>query len=126
MCGIAGIVCYNDKAAPFLQLIEKATSCLVSRGPDAGGIYRNERTALGHRRLSIIDTSSAGNQPMTDPSGRYTIIFNGEFFNYPEHRQKLQQDGIQFISSTDTEVLLHLFIKEGVGCLNKVNGFFSV
>ena len=81
MCGIAGIVAFNKTGEHFLAKINPATDCLIKRGPDDSGIYLDNGIALGHRRLSIIDTSHAAVQPMGDPSGRYQIIFNGEFFN---------------------------------------------
>lgn len=126
MCGIAGIFAFNTKGCSFLEKISTATLNLQKRGPDAQGIFKNEKVALGHRRLSIIDITDAGSQPMTDASGNFTIIFNGEFFNYLEHKTELIKNGVQFKSESDTEVLLYLYIKEGYACLNKVNGFFSL
>ena len=126
MCGIAGCISFSDAGLFHLAKIEKATSCLSRRGPDAEGFFRDTQIAFGHRRLSIIDLSPAGGQPMSDPTGRYTIIFNGEFFNYREHRNALLEKGVNLVSESDTEVLLHLFINEGPACLNKVNGFFSL
>jgi asparagine synthase (glutamine-hydrolysing) len=80
---------------------------------------------LGHRRLSIIDTSSVANQPMWDEGKRYAIIFNGEIFNYRELRQGLEANGTSFFSNSDTEVLLKLYLREGDNALQKVNGFFA-
>jgi asparagine synthase (glutamine-hydrolysing) len=73
----------------------------------------------------VIDTSSAANQPFTDHSGRYTIIFNGEIFNYKDFRKELLQKGVPLRTESDTEVLLYLFIEKGAECLNLLNGFFS-
>jgi asparagine synthase (glutamine-hydrolysing) len=126
MCGIAGIIAFNEQAKQYLPLISKATTCLSKRGPDAEGIYTDQHIALGHRRLSVIDTSNAAAQPMTDATERYTIVFNGEIFNYNEHREKLIQQGVQLTSHSDTEVLLHLYINEGAACLAKLNGFFAI
>ena len=126
MCGIAGIISFSEKGKTFHSKIKNAVACLRKRGPDNSGIYNHNNVSLGHARLSIIDTSSAGDQPFTDTSGRYTIIFNGEFFNYKEHRKELEQKGISFKSETDTEVLLHLYINEKEKCLEKVNGFFAL
>jgi len=126
MCGITGIIAFNDDGRLFLQKISPATDCMAKRGPDARGVLQDEHIALGHRRLSIIDISSAGAQPMSDPSGRYVIVFNGEFFNYREHRKELISKGVFFKSESDTEVLLQLYIREGISCLDKVNGFFSL
>ncbi len=126
MCGIAGIAAFSEKGNSFLNKIESATRCLQLRGPDDGGIYIHQQVALGHRRLSVIDTSKGASQPMHDASGRYTIIFNGEFFNYTEHRENLSQSGISFRTHSDTEVLLQLYIRNGQKCLEHVNGFFAL
>jgi asparagine synthase (glutamine-hydrolysing) len=88
MCGIAGIVSFNESGAPWLEKINLASSCLALRGPDAEGFYRSGNIAFAHRRLSVIDTSDAANQPMSDSEGRFNIVFNGEFFNYKEHRER--------------------------------------
>jgi len=126
MCGIAGVVALNEKGRSALPGIQEALACLKKRGPDADGIYTHGNVAMAHTRLSIIDTSDSGAQPMTDPSGRYTLIFNGEFFNYLEHRKGLLDKGVVLRSHSDTEVLLHLYILEGENCLRHVNGFFSL
>ncbi len=99
---------------------------IESRGRDFHDIYNDDWVALGHRRLSIIDTSSAGHQPMWDPSGRYAIVYNGEIFNYPELRAKLASQGTAFQSNSDTEVLLHLYIRDKEKCLSQLNGFFAL
>lgn len=125
MCGIAGIVSFSEKGNTFLERIEEATKCIALRGPDGQGIFRDRNIALGHRRLAVIDTSAAANQPMYDASGRYAIIFNGEFFNYKEHREFLKSKGVTLRTESDTEVLLYLYIIEGTDCLKRVNGFFS-
>ncbi|CAN5517698.1 asparagine synthase (glutamine-hydrolyzing) [soil metagenome] len=126
MCGIAGAVSFKYPDHFCLQRFSVALECLALRGPDSHGIYKDGNLRLGHRRLSIIDTSSNGNQPMTDPGNRYTIVFNGEFFNFLEHRQELEKNGVQFQSHSDTEVLLHLYMNEGPACLSKINGFFAL
>lgn len=126
MCGIAGIVSFTEKGKSFHSRIEDATSCLATRGPDGSGIYRHNTISLGHRRLAIIDTSDAAAQPMTDASGRYTIIFNGEFFNFKEHRAFVESKGFSLRTHSDTEVLLYLYIIEGTNFLQRVNGFFSL
>lgn len=126
MCGIAGIVALTSQGTHTLSTIQEAVHCLRQRGPDASGIATFDRLSLGHARLSIIDTSDAGRQPMSDPSGRYTIIFNGEFFNYREHREELVRRGVSLHSNSDTEVLLHWYILEGAACLQRVNGFFAL
>ena len=84
MCGITGFFAYSAEAVPTLSKITQSTQKLFFRGPDSGNVYKDGKTALGHRRLSIIDTSTGASQPMTDQSGRYVLIFNGEIFNYQE------------------------------------------
>lgn len=105
--------------------LANATMALEKRGPDVQDMYHDQFVGLGHRRLSIIDTSTSGNQPMWDESKRYAIIFNGEIFNYRELKRELEVRGITFFSHSDTEVLLKLYIQEKEHCLNKLNGFFS-
>ncbi|SMD34388.1 asparagine synthase (glutamine-hydrolysing) [Reichenbachiella faecimaris] len=125
MCGITGILAFNEIGRINLANLEKATHTLAHRGPDNQGIYSTQSVGLGHQRLSIIDTSSNGNQPFQILDGRYVITFNGEIFNYQKLRKELLSKGIQFKSDSDTEVLLHLFAQEGKDCFNKLNGFFA-
>src|SRR3712207_2099175 len=101
MCGIAGIYAFTDAGREALTRIDTATSCMKSRGPDGSGSFRHNNVALGHARLAVIDTSSAASQPMTDISGRFTIIFNGEIFNYREHRNALLAKGISLRTHSD-------------------------
>ncbi|MBL0064359.1 MAG: asparagine synthase (glutamine-hydrolyzing) [Bacteroidetes bacterium] len=125
MCGISGVIAFNEQGKSSLPKIHDAVACLAKRGPDSNGVYTDKNVALGHNRLSIIDTSAAALQPMSDLTGRYTIVFNGEFFNFREHRDFLISKGIQLRSESDTEVLLYLYILEGERCLERVNGFFA-
>ncbi len=125
MCGITGIYAFNMVGRVSMINAANATAKLSSRGPDVQDIYNDQTVALGHRRLSIIDPTPEGNQPMWDLSGRYCIIFNGEIYNYKSLKQELTSEGVKFQSETDTEVLLNLYIKEGKDCLQKVNGFFA-
>jgi asparagine synthase (glutamine-hydrolysing) len=125
MCGITGIFAFNEIGRINMINLSAATDCLNLRGPDSRGIFNEERVGLGHRRLSIIDTTSDGRQPMYDESRRYVIVFNGEIFNFKELRKGLESTGMTFFSHSDTEVLLKLYIKEGTACLNKLNGFFA-
>jgi asparagine synthase (glutamine-hydrolysing) len=122
MCGIVGIVSSNQNE---LNKITEAISTLSKRGPDNRSTKSFKSLALGHARLSIIDTSKGANQPLTDRTGRYTIVFNGEIYNYQELKQELIEDGVVFLTTSDTEVLLYLFIKYGASCLEKLNGFFA-
>jgi asparagine synthase (glutamine-hydrolysing) len=125
MCGITGIYAFNLVGKLHKVNVTAATMCLEKRGPDCQDIHLEEWVALGHRRLSIIDTRSIANQPMWDESKRYCIVFNGEIFNYRELKKELAAKGVSFFSDSDTEVLLKLFIHEGTACFNKLNGFFA-
>lgn len=125
MCGITGIFAFNLVGKFHMINLAAATKTLERRGPDHQGLYSDSFVGLGHRRLSIIDTSAAANQPMWDESGRYCIIFNGEIFNFQELRKGLEAIGISFATHSDTEVLLKLYIFEKEKCLNKLNGFFA-
>lgn len=98
---------------------------IIHRGPDAGGEYLDDWVGLGHRRLSIIDLSLLGNQPMYSTNGRYLIVFNGEIYNFQELRDELERSGCTFKSRTDTEVILVLYQLEGAQCLLKLNGMFA-
>src|SRR5687768_15146466 len=124
MCGITGIFAFNLIGKFNRVHVTAATMALNKRGPDFQDIFIDEWVGLGHRRLSIIDTSECGNQPMWDESKRYCIIFNGEIFNYQELKNELLEKGIRFTSSSDTEVLLYLYIREKENCLKRLNGFF--
>lgn len=122
MCGIVGIISKNKEE---LHKIETATQTLSKRGPDNQSTQLFDGLAFGHTRLSIIDTTNAANQPFSDQTGRYTIVFNGEIFNFQELKQEFLNNGITFKTASDTEVLLYLFIKHGAACLDKLNGFFA-
>lgn len=125
MCGITGIFAFN-LVGKFNKIhITSATMSMEKRGPDFQDIYIDEWVGLGHRRLSVIDTSAAAHQPMWDPTGRYCIVYNGEVFNYRELRDVLQDRGIALRSQSDTEVLLQLYILEGRNCLPRLTGFFA-
>ncbi|MCI5054603.1 MAG: asparagine synthase (glutamine-hydrolyzing) [Flavobacteriales bacterium] len=126
MCGITGLYSFDHKANHFEKLLEEATTVLSKRGPDAHGTYADDTVLLGHRRLSIIDTSPSANQPFTSEDGRYRIVYNGEFYNFKEHRNQLEKKGISSTTSSDTEVILKLYIQEGADALKKINGFFGL
>lgn len=124
MCGIAG---YFSRETNVLlnSALQKAAYSLSKRGPDCQQQeVLSPHVGFAHARLSIIDTSVVANQPMVDASGRYTIVFNGEIFNYRELQQQYLQN-VQLKSHSDTEVLLYLFAKLGKGCVNLLNGFFA-
>jgi asparagine synthase (glutamine-hydrolysing) len=124
MCGIAGI--YTLETPVFTEQIKKMTDVLTHRGPDGEGqwISRDGHVGLGHRRLSIIDLSENGKQPM-HYLNRYTITFNGEIYNYLELKIALEKKGYQFQSKTDTEVLLALYDSKKEKCLDDLDGMFA-
>lgn len=127
MCGISGAFAFSTKGQGALQKVRAANQMLVKRGPDGGEVFINEKVALGHRRLSIIDVSCAGDQPMHTTDNRYTIIFNGEIFNYKELRQiYLTQEEQQALRShSDTEIFLGLFAKLKNKVFELLQGFFA-
>ena len=90
------------------------------------GFYNSQDALLGHTRLSIIDTSESSSQPFYSHDKRYVMVYNGEFFNYKEHKKELESKGISFHTTGDTEVLLHLYITQGESFLENVNGFFAM
>jgi asparagine synthase (glutamine-hydrolysing) len=126
MCGICGIKSFSNEINRSESRVRDAVQTLRFRGPDASGIFTKNNIVLGHARLSVIDTSDAATQPLSDVSERYTIVFNGEFYNYREHRNNLLNKGLKLKSSSDTEVLLYMFIEEGPSFINKVNGCFAI
>ncbi len=125
MCGITGVFAFNLVGKFNMIHVTAATMALQKRGPDFQDVYIDEFVGLGHRRLSIIDTRSIAHQPMWDSSRRYCIIFNGEIFNYQALRTELESHGVKFITQSDTEVLLNMFIHFGEACLSRLNGFFA-
>lgn len=124
MCGICGAFSF-DRTHIKEEDIRTMMENIRHRGPDDEGFFLNKHIGFGFQRLSILDLSSAGHQPMQDSSGRYTIVFNGEIFNYIELKNKLKAKGYDFRSNTDTEVLLSAFIEWGAECLHRLNGMFA-
>jgi asparagine synthase (glutamine-hydrolysing) len=122
MCGITGYYTFEEVED---ELLSRATDALQQRGPDMHGIWKQGHVGLGHRRLSILDTSERGRQPMQAAGGRYQLVFNGEIYNFRELRKELEQKGHSFESGTDTEVLLAALIELGKGALEHFNGFFA-
>lgn len=124
MCGIAGIVNFEN-SQPFKtrRLLDK----LAHRGPDDSGLFESDsgRVVLGQRRLSIIDLSAMGHQPMLSADARFVIVFNGEIYNYKEIKKVLKAKGLNFISDSDTEVLLAAYQAWGEDCLAHLNGMFA-
>ena len=120
MCGIAGF------SGSFKQdLLYEMVGTIAHRGPDDEGTYFVKGIGLAHRRLSIIDLSPAGNQPIWDVNRRAVIVFNGEIYNYRELRSELTRAGFQFRSDSDTEVLLNLYLRDGEAMLSRLNGIFA-
>lgn len=124
MCGICGVLHFDDQL-PSPNTLQAMTDVLAHRGPDGGHTYINGPIGLGHRRLSIIDLSSAGIQPMTNEDGSLWVVFNGEIYNFIELKIKLEDRGHIFHSATDTEVILHAYETWGVDCLARLNGMFA-
>ena len=127
MCGIAGIWNFKDQVLP-VEILKRFTDSMVPRGPDAGNYYllNNETLGLGHRRLSILDLSEAASQPMTYGNNRYTIVYNGEIFNFLELRSELESHGFIFKTRSDTEVILAAYIHWGKDCLYHFNGMWAI
>lgn len=128
MCGIAGIFAYHYAASPVDRTeLLRIRDWMVARGPDGSGAWyaADDRIALAHRRLAIIDASDAGAQPMTSADGSLVVSFNGEIYNYRELRQRLEQKGHVFRSVSDTEVLLHLYAEKGEKMVEDLRGMFA-
>jgi asparagine synthase (glutamine-hydrolysing) len=119
MCGIVGFNWHDER------LIESATAILAHRGPDAGDIYLDDHVSLGHRRLSIIDLSEHGRQPMCNEDGSVWVTYNGEIYNFAELRNVLEAKGHTFKSRTDTEVIVHAYEEYGAECVKRFNGMFA-
>jgi len=124
MCGIAGFSQFHNQIGN-LDTLKNMGQAIFHRGPDAGAEYIDENIGLSHRRLSIIDLSDAGIQPMQSHDERYVIAFNGEIYNFLELKAELIAKGYPFKTHTDTEVILALYHFEGVKLLKKINGMFA-
>ena len=125
MCGIAGKLYLDGQRPVERDLIERMLEVIVHRGPDGQGQYVSGPVGLGHRRLSIIDLSDCGTQPMCNEDATVWIAFNGEIYNYLELRKRLIQRGHVFRSATDTEVIIHLYEEYGADCLQQLRGMFA-
>ncbi len=125
MCGIAGIYNYQSTKEPSIERnVKNMLSIINHRGPDESGVFIDRNIGIGNVRLSIIDLSS-GQQPMSDVSGRYWIVYNGEIFNYTELRTDLIRKGIPLKTHCDTEVVVQMYALYGAKCLNQFNGQFA-
>ncbi len=125
MCGIAGVLYFDKQKLVDEQRLTKARDAMQYRGPDSGGTFVKGNIGLAHRRLSILDLSANGNQPMHSHTGRYTIVFNGEIYNFLDLRKVLEQKGFSFKSHCDTEILLTMFEVYGVDMLDQLSGMFA-
>jgi asparagine synthase (glutamine-hydrolysing) len=128
MCGICGIVGFDDGFPVSEELVRRMSDTLIHRGPDdAGALHRTaERVALGHRRLSIVDLSPAGRQPMSNEDGSVWIAYNGEVYNHAALRAELEAKGHVYRSHTDTETIVHLYEEEGPRCVERLHGMFAL
>ena len=124
MCGIFGTITARSEELDY-GFLDTRRDTLRHRGPDMAGSFHDRGVYLGFRRLAILDLSAEGDQPMTTTDGRYTIIFNGEIYNFLELRAELERQGEVFRGHSDTEVLLKLYAKHGIQCLEKLNGMFA-
>ena len=124
MCGICGKIDLTGKAVPQ-DLLRSMTESFVYRGPDDEGFFFEGPVGLGHRRLSIIDLSSSGRQPMSNEDQTLWLVFNGEIYDFAETRKELVSKGHTLKSHTDSETVLHLYEEEGVACLKRLNGMFG-
>jgi len=126
MCGICGY--YSTSGVFSGDDLEKMTSTLIHRGPDADGYFLNDPVGLGHRRLSIIDLSNAANQPMTSHNGRYVMVYNGEVYNFKEIEKKIRIQNSEFRTGTtsDSEVILEAFALWGPEFVQRLNGMFAI
>lgn len=120
MCGIVGFTNHRDKA-----LLEQMLKLVTHRGPDDQGLFSSSKISLGQARLSIIDLSSKGRQPMSSEDKKVTLVFNGEIFNFLELRKELINHGHRFKSKTDTEVVVHGYEEWGLEVIKKLRGFFA-
>lgn len=124
MCGFAALFHAGLTHDPVL--LDRISRDLLHRGPDSGDILSEPGFALVFRRLAIIDPQAASDQPMSDPGGRYTIVFNGEIYNYRQLRQELSASGVQFLTHSDTEVILQGYMQWGEAVFNRLEGMFAL
>lgn len=125
MCGIAGIINRKESGAVSQENVRRMIEVLHHRGPDEAGIYLDDWIGLGHTRLSIIDLAG-GSQPIHNEDKTLWIVYNGEVFNYVELREELIAKGHRFYTTSDTEVILHLYEEKGPSCLDDLNGQFAL
>lgn len=125
MCGIAGFTSFNKKNYNIQDTMTSMLDSIAHRGPDASGDYFEESINLGHRRLSIVDLEN-GKQPLISEDGKIILSFNGEIYNYVELREQLIKQGFKFQTTSDTEVIIHMYRKHGMDFLKHLNGMFAI
>ena len=125
MCGITGIINLNGEPVSATTL-RNMTDAIAHRGPDGEGQWVEDNVGIGHRRLAIIDLSSAGHQPMISSDERYVLSYNGEVYNFQELRADLEAEGYSFRSKTDSEVVLNALACWGEKALDRFNGMFAL
>ena len=126
MCGIAGIFEFDERSRPDENVLRRMTQLIAHRGPDDSGHIVDRNVALGHRRLSVIDLSAGGHQPMSNDDGSVWITYNGECYNYRELTSRLRTRGHRFRSNSDTEAILRLYEEKGESCLAELDGMFAL
>ncbi len=128
MCGICGVLAFNDGFDCDEQVVVAMRDAMVHRGPDDAGVWTSPtgRAALGHRRLSIVDVSAAGHQPMCNEDGTVWVAFNGEIYNHAALRPELEARGHRYRSHCDTETIIHLYEEEGERCVERLDGMFAL
>nr|HPG72295.1 asparagine synthetase B [Syntrophales bacterium] len=128
MCGICGVITTNGGGVDE-AVLRRMTDVMTHRGPDGSGLYlrpgSGPSVGLGHRRLSIIDLTEAGRQPLSNEDGTVWLVFNGEIYNHAELRGELEGRGHRFRSHTDSEVIVHLYEEEGEACARRLAGMFA-
>ncbi len=125
MCGLVAFLSSGCELAGRKPTIKRMLASIIHRGPDGEGVHHVPNQALlGHRRLAVIDIEH-GTQPMISSDQRYSLIFNGEIYNYLELRKELEKQGINFFTQSDTEVLLNILVHRGEDGINLLNGMFA-
>src|ERR1700755_1462368 len=124
MCGICGEIRFDGQSAD-VAAVSRMTRAMESRGPDFDGVVAHGPIALGHRRMSIIDLSARGAQPMVDSDLGLTLVFNGCIYNYQDLRNELQAVGYRFFSTADSEVVIKAFHRWGIRCVDRFKGMFA-
>ena len=130
MCGICGVIALNDTFNASEETVVAMRDTMIHRGPDDAGaeVWADDggRVAFGHRRLSIVDLSPAGHNPMPNEDGAVWITFNGEIYNHQALRSELEAKGHRYRSQTDTETIIHLYEEEGPRCVERLQGMFAI